>query len=321
MKINSIQNTNFRGLFVDKTKENNGKWKMEYYPYSWETAKINSETYDAKVTEMAKKEKIDITAAKLPWNEEIYVAETSRSPRISKDILGTVSYYEYPQDIMMGEFRKKIDEKEPMNLEESLKVSVQKHKIFKEMKNEEMSKIAEKISSDKAELMKLFDKYFQYSYEQEKLFSFLSDARSNMDSTIGDLKSKLFWAYDNINKYVKIASSLKELDKYIQFQESELEKIAEKKKTGDIIDISIRHQHDPNKPLYDAVNKLIKKPEELRTTNKLVLLAHKTIPLKKMIDEWYTGYGISWVGLTKQMLKEFPEGLTHYADRLISIRK
>ena len=63
MKINAINNTNFRGLFTDKTAQNGGNWRMEYSPYSWESN--NS-------SKMANKKKIDVYASSLPDNEEIY---------------------------------------------------------------------------------------------------------------------------------------------------------------------------------------------------------------------------------------------------------
>ena len=37
MKINAINNTNFRGLFTDKSSQNGSNWKMEYSPYAWES--------------------------------------------------------------------------------------------------------------------------------------------------------------------------------------------------------------------------------------------------------------------------------------------
>ena len=37
MKINAINNTNFKGLFTNKSSQNGGNWKMEYSPYAWES--------------------------------------------------------------------------------------------------------------------------------------------------------------------------------------------------------------------------------------------------------------------------------------------
>ena len=52
MKIQAINtNTNFKGLFTDKSAQNNGNWRMEYQPYSWESNNTGK---------MANKERIDI---------------------------------------------------------------------------------------------------------------------------------------------------------------------------------------------------------------------------------------------------------------------
>ena len=48
MKINSINNTNFKGLFIDMTVQNGVKWKMVYHPYSWEGGMVNKEKIDIK---------------------------------------------------------------------------------------------------------------------------------------------------------------------------------------------------------------------------------------------------------------------------------
>ena len=63
MKVNVINNTNFKGLFIDKTKENNGNWRMEYRPYSWEM-KNDGEYIMAPQTEW------DLFSDKLPDNEK-----------------------------------------------------------------------------------------------------------------------------------------------------------------------------------------------------------------------------------------------------------
>ena len=71
MKINAITNTSFKGLFTDRTQENNGNWRMEYRPYSWEN-------------KMVPKTKIDVFSSVLPTNEEIYIGGGQRES--SKDI-------------------------------------------------------------------------------------------------------------------------------------------------------------------------------------------------------------------------------------------
>ena len=85
MKIQAINtNTNFKGLFTDKSAQNNGNWRMEYQPYSWESNNTGK---------MANKERIDIYANMLPDNEEIYTKNKGYYAETSGDILGTTSYY------------------------------------------------------------------------------------------------------------------------------------------------------------------------------------------------------------------------------------
>ena len=64
MKIQAINNNTFKGLFTDKSKQNNNEWLMEYRPYSWELDKYTARP------KMELKEHVDIKANKLPDNEE-----------------------------------------------------------------------------------------------------------------------------------------------------------------------------------------------------------------------------------------------------------
>ena len=71
MRIQAINtNTNFKGLFTNKSNENGGNWKMEYQPYSWE------KNADGDIGYMANKERVDVYASRLPDNEEIFTRET-----------------------------------------------------------------------------------------------------------------------------------------------------------------------------------------------------------------------------------------------------
>ena len=79
-------NINFKGLFIDKSLENDGNWRMEYSPYSWETKNWNIDS------KMASQSCIDIYGNELPDNEKIYSAIENK--KSAKDILGTEFYYE-----------------------------------------------------------------------------------------------------------------------------------------------------------------------------------------------------------------------------------
>ena len=151
MKIQSIHaNTNFKGLFTDKSKENSGNWKMEYQPYSWE------KNHNYAISRMANKQSFDIYDSKLPDNEEIYLRNTTYRAETSKDILGTESYFVNYD----GTMRRTIDEKPAMNREKSLEVLYKKYNAFLEMKNEKKGLSVEKVvdvilKADKAKNPKL----------------------------------------------------------------------------------------------------------------------------------------------------------------------
>ena len=110
MKINVISNTNFRGLFTDKSAQNGGNWKMEYSPYSWESKNFKLDST------MADQGDVDILGTCLPDNEKIYTEQNGR--KSAKDILGTEFYYEYDN----GKVRKTITEVPAMNRQDSLRV-------------------------------------------------------------------------------------------------------------------------------------------------------------------------------------------------------
>ena len=136
MKINAISNTNFKGLFTDKSAQNGGNWKMEYSPYAWEAKyfKIDSK--------MANQENIDIFGTCLPDNEKIYTNENGK--KSAKDILGTEFYYEYEN----GKVRKTITEVPAMNRENSLKVYNKKLDKFLKMKKDKSEEIKRALRQD-----------------------------------------------------------------------------------------------------------------------------------------------------------------------------
>ena len=324
MKVNAISsNQIFKGLFTNKTKNDN--WLMEYRPYSWETyhnTNVHAPYYDVRKPVMEKKQQIDILASKLPDNEEIFTPMTKSTPATSKDILGTVSYYEYPVEVKLGEFRNHITEAEPMNLEESLKVYLKKNEIFKQMKQTELQNTKKNIQDSLKQLDQSIGRCRNASYESEgfHLFSDASDRRSqeffNLEYTTMK-KHK-----DLVEKYIKLSESKDELDNVIKEIRSELNLIASKRASGDIIDISIRHEHDPNKALYNEAIKLVNNENEMKNTSKLVLLSYKAVPLKEMVEKWINSYHEKPFNMSMQeyIKKNLPEGLTRLADRMISFR-
>ena len=324
MKISAISsNQAFKGLFTDKTKNEN--WLMEYRPYSWETyhnTSVHEPYYDVRKPVMETKKQIDILASKLPDNEEIFTPMTKETPAISKDILGTVSYYEYPVEVKLGEFRNKITEASPMNLEESLKVYLKKHEIFRQMKNEEMQKTAANIQESIKNLIDGIRDCNSLSYKSEG-FHLSDDASSKRSRAFFNLEYDTMRKHKSlVEKYIKMSESKESLDKFISDMRKELELIEQKKKSGDIIDISIRHEHDPNKALYDEGIRLVRNSNEMKNTQKLVLLSHRAVPLKELAEKWLGSYHQKPfnMSMTEFINKNLPEGLTRIADKMMSFR-
>jgi len=325
MKISAISsNLSFKGLFTDKTKNEN--WLMEYRPYSWETyhnTNVHAPYYDVRKPVMERKQQIDITAPKLPDNEEIFTPMTKETPAISRDILGTVSYYEYPVEVKLGEFRNKITEASPMNLEESIKVYLKKHEIFRQMKNEEMQKIATNIQES---LKNLTDgiRNCDYLSRRSEGFHLSDEASSKRSNAFYNLEYDTLRKHQSlVEKYIKVSESKEMLDKFILDMRKELELIEQKKKSGDIIDISVRHENDANKALYDEGLKLVQNHKQIENTQKLVLLSYKAVPLKELAQRWLKSanyYKPANMSMTEFINKYLPEGLTKVADKMMSFR-
>ena len=121
MKIQAINNTNFKGLFTDASGINGGNWRMEYSPYSWESNNTGK---------MANQTDIDVYAKNLPDNDKIYTYDLSTRRKSARDILGTEFYFENAD----GKMRRTITEVPEMNREDSLRVLDKKLGIFLEDK-------------------------------------------------------------------------------------------------------------------------------------------------------------------------------------------
>ncbi len=322
MKISAISSNNtFKGLFTDKTKNEN--WLMEYRPYSWElyhNTSVHAPYYDVKKPVMEKKQQINILASRLPDNEEIFSPMDKRNPAISKDILGTVSYYEYPLEVNLGEYRNHITESAPMNLEESLKVYLKKNEIFKEMKQAEINKTKQAVQDSLKKLREDIDKCDSAAHDSDG-FHLFNDVSTKRCKAFYNLRYQTMRNHEDIiEKYMKLTDSMGELKDLITKMKSELRLISEKQKTGDIIDISIRHENDPNKALYEEGNRLVQNPSEMKNTQKIVLLSHRTVPLKELVQQWIKQNAVEYKENLQKALKRMPEGLTNIADHMITFR-
>ena len=297
MKINAISNTNFRGLFTNKSAQNGGNWRMEYSPYAWESK--NGWEIDSK---MANQSGIDIFGTCLPDNEKIYTEKNGR--KSSEDILGTEFYYEYNN----GKVRKTITEVPAMNREDSLKVYNQKLNKFLEMKKEKAESMEKAVANatknldDDAEMFysradDLKNSYFGRSYTTE-------DSSRMMENKFNKVKDSLEDVTKQFKDYAHLRDSIDRVKQYIYDNEKEISLLSEKRKAGKLIDISRRDIYDPNKALWQAMQNIKDAVE------KYVSLPHKTISVQeilKAID-------------TKAKNVDIPKLAIQYVDSLIRNR-
>lgn len=281
MKIQAITNNSFKGLFTDKSKQNNNEWLMEYRPYSWELEK-----YSAK-PKMALKEHLNLYSIKLPDNEEIYTKETATEPALSKDILGTVSYYKYPDNIMYGKMRSTITVAEPMNREDSLRVYLKKMETFRTQKEQEQRNLAY-ISTYAIE-----DNYNDFLKYSDKYDGSVFNRRPEKDGMVRSTRGLYESArnlFEQASNYIKMTTSLKETDEVIKQIKSELTMIEQAKENGNIIDVSVRTGDDPDMPLKNYLAD--KKYEDLLNSNALLILPTAAILLKNIVSNlnYFAGY-------------------------------
>lgn len=274
MKIQAINNNSFKGLFTDKSKQNNNEWLMEYRPYSWE---LDS---NAK-PKMALKEHLDIKADKLPDNEEIYSKAYGSEPERSKDILGTESYYRYPDHIMNGKMRSTITVAEPLNREESLKVYLEKMNKFRTQKEQEQ-KILGNFSF--REIESKYRSFNSASADYEDAIIFKQDEKDRMSNATRGMYGAAEKLYRQANAYAKMTESLKQTDKTISDIKTELNTIETAKKEGKVIDISVRTGIDPDAPLKNYINN--KTFDEANNENMLLILPAAVLLLKDIVGRF-----------------------------------
>ena len=275
MKIQSINNTNFKGLFTDKTRSNNGEWRMEYQPYSWEMK-------NEKEFGMAPQDFFYPTNIDIPDNEKIYTDGSRYNTyghqigrKSCKDLLGTEFYYE---DYDLNKTRNRITEMPAMSLEDSLRVKDRKLEAFLKLqadkKAEYLKDFEEKYDSAKKHKSEFYDAYFDYrskvfpgSHHVEKM----EDKVSSMGRDIDSMKDYIGYYFDieNSQEAVK-ALKAKGLEKIAELEEA--------RKSGKLIDISRRFKiFDPNKILWDAL-------QNIKTASgKLIALPHKTITVNELL--------------------------------------
>lgn len=297
MKINVISNTNFRGLFTNKSAQNGGNWRMEYSPYAWESK--NGWTIDSK---MANQSDIDVFGSCIPDNEKIYTEKNGR--KSAKDIFGTEFYYEYDN----GKVRKTITEVPAMNREDSLRVYNQKLNRFLEMQNEKaeslenaVSDIGKNLDNQSATFYRRADDIKQPFYKRD-----FTSANSSgvMVQEFDRMKDSAKSVVEQFREYAVLRDSNDSVKKCIADNEKEISLLSEKRKAGKLIDISRRDVYDPNKPLWQAMQNIKDAVE------KYVSLPHKTISVQEILKA---------VG-TKAKKVDIPKLAIQYVDSLIQKR-
>lgn len=268
MRIEPITNTNFKGLFTDKSAQNNGNWKMEYSPYSWE--KDNT-------SKMARKEHLDIFASSLPDNEEIYTEGRRES---SVDILGTESYY---RNNYTGQMRTTISEVPAMNRETSLRVRDKKLDKFLEMKQNFKAKLLQMFEQRHANLLSHSQAFDSYSEDYDRGFWAGAHTRNANKSYMVNQKNEIvenaLSMYDNGNQYVRLDQSMESVRKTKEKGLKEIKMLEDARTSGQLIDISRRDVDKANQPLLDALRNM------RSTTNKILVLPNASMKLSEFLNE------------------------------------
>ena len=265
MKIQAINtNTNFKGLFTDKSAQNNGNWRMEYQPYSWESNNTGK---------MANTERIDNYANMLPDNEEIYTKNKGYYAETSGDILGTTSYYKTYD----GRMRRTIDEMPAMNREDSLKVLDKKLGKFLEQKQELRKELEANFDRQTLAIRSSSDNYNIASYELDNTFWTKKNIKNNMDNAARELKNNADIMYQNSQNYIKLMGSIDAVRQTKENGQKEIKQIEELRKSGKLIDISRRDIPNPNEALKQAL-------ADIRAAaGKFLCLPHKLMSMDEIL--------------------------------------
>lgn len=280
MKIQAINsNMNFKGLFTDKRAQNNGEWKMEYAPYSWERD-INGKFGKANQADW------NIMNDTLPDNEKIYydnvVDRYSYNPRGEKhctDILGTTFYY---CDYDKNSLRDRITDVPAMNLEDSLRVRNKKLSIFLRDKLRKQAELESSINQSNSTIRRYSSDFYDYSRDYNKGFFERSRDKDLNKEYMADKHNDVMNGVDELNKttqtYIQLRNSIDNLKAEINQNAHYIDILEESRLNGTLIDISQRWINDPNKALWDAL-------QNIKTaTGKMIALPHKTISVNKLIQ-------------------------------------
>lgn len=280
MRINAINNQRtFKGLFIDRSKENGGNWKMEYRPYSWELE-------DGKPV-MQNKKKINYEAPKLPNNEENFFIN-SNNVEVSQDIFGTTSYYKCPPERNNGKMRSRIDVGMPMNREESLNVYLKKMEKFNKDKR---SMLTHELKSpvDFTPVMIAYENEFKdalsrYNNDRGIFGGVKTENVSNMVNKTKLLYERAKELYKNAMRYINVSETIPQTEKEITQIKKELSLIEQAKKDKNYIDISNRSINNADEPLIKYLDEMVLSGKPVSEYNKLIALPASTRWLKDIFS-------------------------------------
>lgn len=280
MRINAINNQRtFKGLFIDRSKENGGNWKMEYRPYSWELE-------DGKPV-MQNKKKINYQAPKLPNNEENFFIN-SNNVEVSQDIFGTTSYYKCPPERNNGKMRSRIDVGKPMNREESLNVYLKKMEKFNKDKR---SMLTHELKSpvDFTPVMIAYENEFKdalsrYNNDRGIFGGVKTENVSNMVNKTKLLYERAKELYKNAMRYINVSETIPQTEKEITQIKKELSLIEQAKKDKNYIDISNRSINNADEPLIKYLDEMVLSGKPVSEYNKLIALPASTRWLKDIFS-------------------------------------
>lgn len=285
MKINAISSTNFKGLFVDKSSENNGDWKMVYKPYSWELKRYEYSSEYKNQADMYYQEDVDLTKDYLPDNE-IIIYDNSRYQNsykregvvTNKDILGT-TFYE--ADYNRNTLKQDIIQGEAMNREESLTVLNKKFAKFIDMKKELMASKTD-LSEPKKNLSYDHDFYTYNDDIKKHLFQrdyTLDYSARKMDGAFCTIKNTGNRLLQQFAEYINLFNSLEGVRERVEQNKEEIRILKEARESGNLIDISRRDVKDPNGILWKAMHNV----DAIK--DKIIALPHKTISVKALLEK------------------------------------
>ena len=227
---------------------------------------------------MAPKQHLDIYASKLPLNEELY--ERGAQIELSKDILGTISYY---KDVSQGRdiLRKTITEMPAMNLEDSLRTKEKKLKEFIKRKEYFMDTFNAPLEARMSAMFDISKEHNKYASDINRdVFSHQYSKETRADGVKRNFDKMTKIAEENGNdfkQYVRLAKSVNDVHKELETVRKQISELEEARNSNKLIDISRRDIEACDEPLHQALQDVGK------AKGKLVALSNQTITVDEIL--------------------------------------